>query len=51
MSYVNNHQRCLRRKPQPGIAPLVNVETTQPLEVVHLDYMQIELSKGNTENV
>ena len=27
------------------------MEATQPLELIHLDYLQIEPSKGNTENV
>ena len=33
----------------PDIAPLHNIETTQPLELTHLDYLQIEPSKGNIE--
>ena len=32
-------------------APLVNIETSQPLELIHLDYLKIEPSKGNIENV
>ena len=36
---------------QPDTAPLHNIEVTHPLELVHLDYLQIEPSKGNTENV
>ena len=31
--------------------PLHNIEATHPLELVHLDYLQIEPSKGNIENV
>ena len=31
--------------------PLHNIEATQPLELIHLDYLQIEPSKGNIENV
>ena len=42
---------CLRRKSQPDKAPLVNIETSQPLELIHLDYLKIEPSKGNIENV
>ena len=34
------------------IQPLyINIEATQPLELIHLDYLQIEPSKGNIENV
>ena len=39
------------RKSQPHKAPPVNIETSQPLELVHLDYLKIEPSKGNIENV
>ena len=50
-SYLNNCPRCLRRKSQTGQAPLLNIEVNQPLELVHLDYLKIEPSKGNVENV
>ena len=51
VSYINSCPRCIRRKSQPVVVPLLNIETTQPLELVHLDYLQIEPSKGNIENV
>ena len=50
-SYSNSCARCIRRKSQPDTAPLHNIEATQPLELIHLDYLQIEPSKGNIENV
>ena len=50
-SYINSCPRCIRRKSQPDVAPLLNTEATQPLELVHLDYLQIEPCKGNIENV
>ena len=50
-SYINSCPRCIRRKTQPDVAPLHNIEATQPLELVHLDYLQIEPIKGNIENV
>ena len=50
-SYINSCPRCIRRKTQPDVAPLHNIEATQPLELIHLDYLQIEPSKGNIENV
>ena len=50
-SYINSCPRCIRRNSQPDTAPLHNIETTQPLELIHLDYLQIEPSKGNIENV
>ena len=51
VSYINSCPRCIRRKTQPDTAPLHNIEATQPLELVHLDYLQIEPSKGNIETV
>ena len=51
VSYINSCPRCIRRKTQPDTAPLHNIEATHPLELVHLDYLQIEPSKGNIENV
>ena len=50
-SYINSYPRCLRRISQPDVAPLLNTEATKPLELIHLDYLQIEPSKDNTENV
>ena len=51
VSYINSCPRCLRRKSQQDKAPLVSIETSQPLELIHLDYLKIEPSKGNIENV
>ena len=50
-SYINSCPRCLRRKSQSDTTPLHNIEATQPLELILLDYLQIEPSKGNIENV
>ena len=50
-SHINSCPRCIRRKSQPDTATLHNIEATQPLELIHLDYLQIEPSKGNIENV
>ena len=43
--------RCLRRKTPPQVAPLRPILVTQPLELVHMDYLFLEPSKGNIENV
>ena len=50
-SYINSCPRCIRRNSQPDVSPLLNIEATQPLELVHLDYLQIDPSEGNIENV
>ena len=51
VSYINNCPGCLHRKSQPDKAPLLNIEASQPLKLIHLDYLKIEPSKGNIENV
>ena len=50
VSYINSCPRCLRRKSQQDKLPLLNIETSQPLELIHLDYLKIEPSEGNIEN-
>ena len=50
-SYINICPRCLRRKFQPDQAPLLNIEVNHLLELIHLDYLQIEPSKGSVENI
>ena len=50
-SYINSCTRCLRRKSQADQALLLNIGVNQPLELIHLDYLKIEPSKGNVENV
>ena len=43
--------RCLRRKTPSHVAPLQPIHVTQALELVHMDYLSLEPSKGNIENV
>ena len=38
-SNINSCPRCIRRKPQSDVTPLHNIEATQPLELIHLDYL------------
>ena len=51
VSDIKSCPRCLHRKSQPDKTPLQNIEASQPLELIHLDYLKIEPSKGNIENV
>ena len=51
IQYLLNCTRCLRRKTPPQVTPLQPIYVTQPLELVHMDYLSPEPSKGNTENV
>ena len=50
-SYINSCPRCLRRKSWLDKAPLLNLEANEPLELIHLDYLKVEPSKGKLENV
>ena len=43
--------RCLRRKSAPQVAPLQPIYVSQPMELVHMDHLSLEPSKGNIENV
>ena len=49
--HVLKCSRCLRRKTPPQVAPLQPILVTQRLELVHMDYLSLEPSKGNIENV
>ena len=51
VSYINSCPRCLRKKFQPDQAPFLNIGASQPLELIHLEYLELEPSKGNIENV
>ena len=48
-------QRCLpclkRKKNVPDRAPLVNIITTQPMELVCVDFLSLEPSTGGVENI
>ena len=49
--YLLKCTRCLRRKTPSQVAPLQPIHVTQPLELVHMDYLSLEPSKGNIQNV
>ena len=49
--HIAKCSRCLKRKSTPQVAPLQPILVSQPLELVHLDYLTLEPSKGNNENV
>ena len=51
MQHVQQCTRCLRRRTPSHVAPLQPIHVTQPLELVHMDYLSLEPSKGNIENV
>ena len=49
--YVSKCQNCLKRKAIPDVAHLQPIITSQPMELVHMDFLSIEPSKENIENV
>lgn len=49
--WVGNCIRCKVSKGTGDRAPLVNITTSQPLELVCLDYLTLEMSQGGFENV
>ena len=51
MQHIQQCTRCLRRNTPSHVAPLQPIHVTQPLELVHMDYLSLEPSKGNIENV
>ena len=49
---VRQCHRCIMRKSNPGIsAELVNIVSTAPMEIVCVDFLSLERSKGGIENV
>ena len=50
-SYVAKCVRCIKRKSHPHTAPMLPIHVSHPMELIHLDFLKIEPSKGNYENV
>ena len=49
---VQSCERCIKRKSNPGASvELVNITSTAPMEILCIDYLSIERSKGGIENV
>ena len=49
--HVQTCDRCVRRKTPPVKAPMVSIETSQPLELVCMDFLTLEQSKGGQQYV
>ena len=51
-SWIRNCNRCLRRKtPTNARAPLVSITSSQPLELVCMDFLTLETSKGGYQHL
>ena len=49
--YVGRCQNCIKRKATSDVAPLRPIVANQPKELVHMEFLSMEPSKGNIENV
>ena len=50
--YIKKCLPCIRRKAHiPARAPLINIITTQPLELLCIDFLSLEPCKGGIENI
>jgi transposase InsO family protein len=51
-NWIKQCDRCTKRKtPANARAPLVNITSTQPLELVCMDFMSLETSKGGFQYI
>lgn len=49
---IKTCERCIRREAQPEkAAPLVNITSTRPLELVCMDFLSVEPDRSNTKDV
>jgi transposase InsO family protein len=49
--WVRHCPRCLRRKAHNDTAPMVNITTSQPLELVCMDFPSLESSSGGYQHI
>lgn len=50
--FIKTCGRCVRRKTLPErAAPLVNIQTSRPLELVCMDYLTLEPDSSNTKDI
>ncbi len=49
--YIKSCSRCLLRKGKSDSAEMVSVRTSQPLQLVCMDYLSLEESKGKIANI
>ena len=49
--HISSCERCVKRKHTPDIAPLISIKTSQPLELVCMDFLSLESSKGGFQHI
>nr|KAG5692917.1 hypothetical protein BaRGS_031421 [Batillaria attramentaria]KAG5699313.1 hypothetical protein BaRGS_004250 [Batillaria attramentaria] len=50
-SWCQDCPRCIRRKAVGDKAPMVNITSSQPLELVCMDYLSLETSSGGHQSI
>jgi len=51
-SWITKCERCIMRKSSTSTrAPMVNIKTTEPFEIVCMDYLTLETSKGGFQHI
>ena len=51
-NWIKNCGRCIRQKSKTDVrAPLANITSHYPLELVCIDYLTLEPSQGNISNI
>ena len=50
-NYVTHCPRCIHRKKPPDRTPLIPIDTSYPLEVVSMDHLSLEPSKGGFQHI
>jgi len=48
---VKQCERCVRRKSLPSNAKMVNIKSSAPMEILCIDFLSLEQSKGGFENI
>jgi transposase InsO family protein len=50
--YIKSCERCVKRKSPTNVKPpLISIESSQPLELVCMDYLTLEMSKGGFQHI
>ena len=47
--HIKQCERCLKFKELPEKAPMENIDATYPMELVHMDYLTIEVNEGDRD--
>ena len=49
--WVENCGRCIRFKKRPDLAPLVGIQTSEPMELVCTDFLKVDAAEGGTQYI